>query len=99
MIRRTIAAAILALAGADTPHAGRVAFDIPAGPAIESLVTWGQQSRMQMLFDYEHLAHIGNTRAVRGELDKFEALRRMTAGTCIEFYIVSERTIVVDLNQ
>lgn len=98
MLRRAIVATALVLAGADTPHGGRISFDIPAGPAIDSLEAWSRQAHMQMLYDYQHLAHVGNTRPVSGDLDKIEALRQVTAGTRLRFYIVNGRTVVIDAN-
>lgn len=97
MIRQLAAVACLALActEADSPRAGRIAFDIPAGPAIDTLIIWQRQAHTQMLLDYQTVEHAGNTRALRGEFDKFEALRRLTTGTHVQFDIVNDNTIVV----
>lgn len=97
MIRQAIAATLVAIAGADTPRAGRIDFDIPPGPAFDTLVIWSHQAHMQMLFDFRAVEHAGNTNAVRGELDKFEGLRRMTAGTRVQFDIVNDRTVAVSV--
>ena len=99
MIRRAIAVTLLAIAGADTPHAGRIEFDIPAGPAIDTLAAWHRQAHVSMLFDYQQLEHAGNTRAVRGEFDRFEALRLMTAGTRLQFDITSHDAIVIGVDR
>lgn len=97
MIRRAIAVTMLAIAGADSPNAGRVAFDIPAGPAIDTLVIWQRQAHMQLLFDFQDMEHAGNTPAVRGEFDRIESLLRLTAGTHIQFDIVNDRTVAVSV--
>lgn len=95
MIRRAIALTLLAIAGADTPRAGRIDFDVPGGPAFDTLTIWARQAHMQLLFDFQDMEHAGNTRAVRGELDKLEGLRRMTVGTRVQFDIVDDHTVAV----
>lgn len=94
MIRQVAAVVCLALACADSPRAGRVAFDIPAGPVIDTLSAWHQQAHMSVLFDYQDMKHAGNTRSIRGEFDKFEGLRLMTTGTRTKFDIVNDSTVV-----
>lgn len=55
-------------------------FDVPAGPAAESLLRFGQQARREILFPAEAVRGI-ETPALRGRLAPREAIDRLMANT------------------
>lgn len=71
--------ALLPLAGAAEPMA-KVAFDIPAGAAAETLKRAAQQARLEIAFPAETVRGV-NTRAVRGDFSPVEAMNLMLVGS------------------
>lgn len=69
-------------------------FHIPAQPAVEALEDFGEQTGLQLLFDYEAVEEI-RTGAVDGSLTVPEALNLMLAGTGLTFVIINDRTISI----
>lgn len=55
-------------------------FDVPAGPAAETLLRFGQQARREMLFPADAVRGV-ETSALRGTFSPREAIDRLTAGT------------------
>lgn len=70
------AAAIFTAAAAD----GRVAFDVPAGEAGQTLKRFAQQAKREILFPVQPVGNV-TTNPVRGEFSVREALDRLLAGT------------------
>lgn len=92
-------AAVLGWLAAALPLAGRAAppavdFDIPAGALADSLDQFGEQSGLQVVYDY---ALIGERRtpAVEGTMRAPEALDRFLAGTGIGWSFVNDDTVVL----
>jgi outer membrane receptor for ferric coprogen and ferric-rhodotorulic acid len=72
----------------------KVSVTIDAGNAAVTLAELIRQTGLQILFEADAIrGH--NTRAVRGELDAAEALRRMLEGSGLIFEFINERTIAV----
>ncbi len=71
--------ALLPLAGAAEPIA-KVAFDIPAGAAVDTLKRAAQQARLEIAFPAETVRGV-NTRAVRGDFSPVEAMNLMLVGS------------------
>ena len=71
--------ALLPLAGAAEPVA-KVAFDIPAGAAVDTLKRAAQQARLEIAFPAETVRGV-NTRAVRGDFSPVEAMNLMLVGS------------------
>jgi iron complex outermembrane receptor protein len=77
--RRILWAAALTLAAALAPAAPRQ-FDIPAGPAAQSVTRFAQQAGVPVLFPYE-LLESRRTQALRGRYEVHEGLQRLLRGT------------------
>jgi TonB-dependent receptor len=71
--------ALLPFAGAAEAMA-KVAFDIPAGAAAETLKRAAQQARLEIAFPAETVRGV-NTRAVRGDFSPAEAMNLMLVGS------------------
>lgn len=69
-----------------------IAFSIPAGPANVSLERFGDQSGMQILFDWDSM-NLVETMPVQGEMDSFAALAILIKDTGISWEYVKERTL------
>jgi len=76
-------------------HCGPPAdFDIPPGPAVDTIVTWAKQAHVQVLFDWEIVSSY-RSQAVKGRLQPIEALRRMLRPTYLTFDYVNDDTFAV----
>jgi iron complex outermembrane recepter protein len=64
--------------------AGRISFDIPRGPASETLRQYQQVTGLQFIFDFDKTRHIV-TNPVQGRYDAIEALAILTRGTPIRY--------------
>jgi outer membrane receptor protein involved in Fe transport len=86
---------VLALetAGAGPP-AGLRHFELAAGDAALMLNEFSRQSGLQVMFDF-NMQRGMKTRAVRGDFEPADALRRMLKGTSLQFEFVNERTLAV----
>ena len=74
-------AATLALTGAGAAHAsGRRPVDLPAGRLADAAIALGRQTGISIGISDQALSN-RRVRAVRGEMDATEALRRMLEGT------------------
>ncbi|HTU65250.1 MAG TPA: TonB-dependent receptor [Steroidobacteraceae bacterium] len=92
MLRKLVAlAAMAATAQAqDAPPD----FDIPAQDAVAALTAFGDQSRLQLIFDYDAVQGV-ETHAIIGRLRVGDALGRMLSGTGLTFDIINDRTISI----
>lgn len=79
---RSVLGAVLLLAAAPLFPAepARIAFDLPAGDAAQTLKQFAQQARREILFPVQPVGGV-KTNAVAGELTVTEALGRLLAGT------------------
>jgi len=76
-------------------HCGPAAdFDIPPGPAVDTIVKWAEQAHVQVLFDYQIVSSY-SSRAIKGRLQPIEALRRMLRPTYLTFDYVNDDTVAV----
>lgn len=73
--------------------ARRMHFDIPAGDALKTLQLYYSQTRIDLLYLTDTVRGV-QTRAVSGELDPKEALRRMLEGTGLEFTFENDLSFV-----
>src|SRR5690349_4029687 len=81
---------LLALGLSWCAHAGHALdFDIPRGPASQTLPQFQHRTGLQFIYDYESSRHI-YTNAVQGHYDPAEALAIMTKGTPIRFEFENE---------
>src|SRR5690242_7137072 len=71
-----------------------ITFDVPAGPASETLPIYTSQAGLQVLYGYDDVRGIV-TNPVRGELDAFSALEKMTKGTRLRFDLMDGDTITL----
>ncbi len=80
LMRASLVLTLLLAAGAFAADAVRIAFDLPAGDATQSLKQFAQQARREILFPVQSVSGV-RTNAVAGELTVSEALARLLAGT------------------
>jgi outer membrane receptor for ferric coprogen and ferric-rhodotorulic acid len=71
-------------------------FDIPAQPLPAALKAFAEQAHMQLLYVYDVVAE-GRSNAVRGELDRREALAQLLRGTGFEAAYVSDTEVTIRL--
>jgi iron complex outermembrane recepter protein len=71
-------------------------FHIEAGDAALTLNEFGRQSSLQLLFDY-NVVRGRRTRAISGEFEASDALKRMLVDTGLVFDFVNDRTLAVTL--
>lgn len=69
-------------------------FDIPAGPASDTLAEWSRQSHVQLLYDWGTV-HPYATEALRGRFDLTEALQRLIRTTELQSSRVNDNTYAV----
>ena len=83
--RRALAGLLVLASGCLTRvHAAPIDFDVPAGPATQSIGRFAQQAGITLIFPYE-LAEGRTTRAVRGSLEVDDALGRLLRGSGLAF--------------
>jgi iron complex outermembrane recepter protein len=94
-IRIAVAATLVALSGiARAQTAGPPEFDIPPQDAASALTRFGEQSHLQLVFDYDAVQGI-ETHAVSGRLRVADALGRLLSGTGLSFEVINDRTISI----
>jgi hypothetical protein len=71
-------------------------FAIPEGSAAYQLNTFGEQSHLQILYNFEDMKPV-RTKAIEGSLDPFVALDRMIEGTDIRYEFTNMRTVTLTL--
>jgi len=69
-------------------------FDIPAQPLPAALKAFAEQAHMQLLYVYNVVAE-GRSNAVRGELERHEALDELLRGTGFEAAYVSDTEVTI----
>ena len=74
--------------------ADMIEFDVPAGPAVQTLPIYISQAGLQVLFGYDDVRGI-ETHAVRGALDVVSALEQMTKGTRLRFDFMDADTVTL----
>jgi iron complex outermembrane recepter protein len=95
LLASCFAATAMSIARAQTgSQPGPAVFDIPSQDAASGLVQFGDQSRLQILYDYDAVQNI-ETQAVSGHLRVADALNRLLNGTGLSFEIINERTISI----
>lgn len=89
----------LSLCGAyETASANPLPFDVAVGTAPATLLDFGRQAGLQLLFDFESVKQV-ETRAVAGQLEPAVALTEMLRGTGLTFSMVNDRTVAVKSNR
>ncbi len=71
-------------------------FDIPAQPLPSALKAFAEQAHMQLLYVYNVVAY-GRSNAIRGELDRHQALDELLRGTGFEAAYVSDTEVTIRL--
>jgi iron complex outermembrane receptor protein len=79
---------------AQAPESNYPTFGIAAQDAASALNEFSEQSRLQLLFDYDAVQDI-RTQAIAGTLPVTVALGQMLDGTGLRFEIVNDRTISI----
>ena len=75
----------------------KIAFDIPAGPALKTLEAYHKISGIQnFVYPYARVRGI-YTNEVRGNFDAVEALRKMLEGTRLQFDFNSDDSITISV--
>src|SRR6187402_3497389 len=69
-------------------------FEIAAQDAETALTLFSDQSRLQVLFDFDAVQGI-HTQAVTGQFRVADALGRLLSGTGLTFEVINERTISI----
>ncbi|HEX6639093.1 MAG TPA: TonB-dependent receptor [Steroidobacteraceae bacterium] len=72
----------------------RPEFDIAAQDADMALTLFSDQSRLQILFDYNAVQGI-RTQSIEGRLRVADALGRLLSGTGLTFEVINDRTISI----
>lgn len=70
----------LSTSGGAAEHTLKKAFDVPVGPAAESLKKFISQSAVQLLFVADEVSGV-KTNAIKGEFTPGDAIRRLLANT------------------
>ena len=100
-IRHVLLAAMFAAAGGVAFAQGNpqstTEFDIPAQEAADALAEFSEQSKQQLLFDYEVVKEI-RTRPLSGRMNVPEAMGQLLSGTGLTFEVINDRTISVVRN-
>jgi iron complex outermembrane recepter protein len=92
---RALAATLIVAACAGPARAQSAPeFDIAAQDAASALALFGEQSHLQLVFDFDAVQGI-ETRAVSGRLRISDALGRMLSGTGLTFEVINDRTITI----
>lgn len=73
-------------------------FDIPAGPAESTIVTWSKQAHLQVMFDWAVVSGLRSL-PVSATLDPLEALRRMLQATGLEADYANPHSVAVFVGQ
>lgn len=71
-----------------------VSFNVRSGPAVDTIVEWGVQAHMQVLFDWSVVVPY-QSQPVSGVLEPLEALRKMLERTDLQFEYVNDHTVAV----
>src|SRR5690242_11182359 len=71
-----------------------IEFDVPAGPAAQTLPIYTSQAGLQVLFGYDDVRGI-ETHAIHGTLDVRTALEQMTKGTRLRFDFMDGDTVTL----
>jgi iron complex outermembrane receptor protein len=71
-----------------------ITFDVPAGPAAQTLPIYTAQAGLQALFGYDDVRGI-ETHAVHGTFDMVSALEQMTKGTRLRFEFMDGDTVML----
>src|SRR5690348_6103031 len=69
-------------------------FDIAAQDAASALTEFGEQSHLQLVFDFDAVQGVA-TRAVAGRLRVVDALGRLLMGTGLTYEIINDHTISI----
>jgi iron complex outermembrane receptor protein len=95
-LTRWFTCAFVALVTAATVRAQdqRPEFDIAAQDADMALTLFSDQSRLQILFDYNAVQGI-RTQGINGRLRSLDALGRLLSGTGLTFEVINDRTISI----
>src|SRR5689334_448872 len=93
-IRLAVAATLVALAGVARAQTSPPEFDITAQDAASALTEFGEQSHLQLIFDFDAVQGI-ETHAVSGRLRVVDALGRLLSGTGLTFDVINDRTISI----
>jgi iron complex outermembrane recepter protein len=95
--RRGLTAACALLLAATLGAAERLAFDIPAAPALETFKTFAEQSGVQLLYSVDSVKDV-RTNAVKGSFTPSEAIRLMLADTGLDGQSTRSGAIAVNRN-
>ena len=90
LLATLIAAVLAGIARAQEPPQ----FQIESQDAASGLTIFGDQARLQILFDFDAVQNI-HTQAVTGQLRAVDALNRLLIGTGLTFVVVNDRTISI----
>src|SRR5690348_12719054 len=85
---------LIALGGIARAQTAPPEFDIAAQDAASALTEFGEQSHLQLVFDFDAVQGIA-TPAVRGRLRVADALGRLLSGTGLTFEVINDRTISI----
>ncbi len=91
---RTAPATLVALVLTGVARAQVPSFDIPAQDAAGALAAFSEQSKLQLVFDYDAVQGI-RTHPLAGSLRVAEALGRLLESTGLTFEVVNDRTISI----
>lgn len=69
-------------------------FDIPSGPAVETIVEWSRQAHVQVLFD-QNVVLQWRTLAIKGSSEPLAALRMMLRLTHLKAEYTTPRSVAV----
>jgi len=93
-VRLAVAATLVALAGIARAQTSPPEFDIAPQDAASALTKFGEQSHLQLVFDFDAVQGI-ETHAVSGRLRTIDALGRLLSGTGLTFEVINDRTISI----
>jgi outer membrane receptor protein involved in Fe transport len=89
-----LALALAPLRIASAAPSDLIEFDVPAGPAAQSLPLYTAQAGLQALFGYDDVRGI-ETQAIHGTFDMVTALQQMTKGTRLRFEFMDGDTVML----
>jgi outer membrane receptor protein involved in Fe transport len=87
-------ASLIAFAGISRAQTSPPEFGIAAQDAATALTEFGEQSHLQLVFDYDAVQGI-ETHAVAGRMRVVDALGRLLSGTGLTFEVINDRTISI----
>ncbi len=87
-------ATLVALTGVARAQTAPPEFDIAAQDAASALTQFGEQSHLQLVFDFDAVQGV-ETHAVTGRLRVVDALGRLLSGTGLTYEIINDRTISI----